>query len=46
MFLCQSDVCQLRMDFEVFTIVGVGGSNLNDEGVCMDMFTVTVIFSS
>ncbi len=40
--MMSADVCQLRLDFEVFTLLGVGGSSEIDEGVCLDMFTVTV----
>lgn len=41
-FSVPQDVCQLRLDFEVFTLQGVGGTLLVDEGVCMDTFTVAV----
>ncbi len=38
-----TDVCTLRLDFERFSIQGVGGTAQANEGVCsMDTFTVTV----
>ncbi len=36
-------VCYLRLDFEAFTLQGVGGTATEDEGICADSFTVTVI---
>ena len=35
-------MCSLRLDFEVFTIQGIGGTAQPDEGVCMDTFVVAV----
>ncbi len=35
-------MCYLRLDFESFTLQGVGGTDIVDEGVCTDMFIVTV----
>ncbi len=32
----------LRLDFERFTIAGTGGSANDNEGDCLDTFTVTV----
>ncbi len=37
------DICTLRLDFEMFSIQGTGGTNQPNEGVCsMDTFTITV----
>ena len=36
------DVCLLRLDFENFNIIGAGGTAIDNEGDCMDTFTVTV----
>ena len=38
-----TDVCLLRLDFETFNIIGAGGTAIDNEGDCMDTFTVTVI---
>jgi len=38
---CSDEVCRLRLDFESFSIRGVGGTNIANEGVCLDMFTIT-----
>ncbi len=32
----------LRLDFEMFTLVGTNGSSNDNEGDCVDSFTVTV----
>ncbi len=37
-----TEVCYLRLDFETFTLLGTGGSSNQDEGVCLDTFTVSV----
>ncbi len=36
------DVCLLLLDFENFNIIGAGGTGMDNEGDCMDTFTVTV----
>ncbi len=36
------DVCLLRLDFETFNTLGAGGTQVDNEGDCMDTFTVTV----
>ncbi len=33
----------LRLDFEMFTLVGTNGSSQDNEGDCVDSFTVTVL---
>ncbi len=37
-----AEVCLLRLDFLTFQTLGTGGTNQDNEGDCMDMFTVTV----
>ncbi len=37
-----SDVCLLRLDFLTFQTLGTGGTNVDNEGDCMDTFTITV----
>ncbi len=39
---CSNDVCFLRLDFETFSLQGIGGTNVAREGVCLDTFMVTV----
>ena len=41
-FIFFADVCMLRLDFEMFTLVGTNGSSQDNEGDCVDSFTVTV----
>jgi len=38
---CSDNVCLLRLDFEDFSIRGVGGTDIANEGVCLDQFQVT-----
>jgi len=38
---CSDAVCRLRLDFESFSLQGIGGTEEIDEGVCMDTFTIT-----
>ena len=38
---CSDDVCYLRLDFETFTLQGIGGTAVANEGTCLDQFAVT-----
>ncbi len=38
------DVCQLRLDFEVFDISGVADTNEVNGGICQDNFAITVSY--
>ena len=37
-----ADICFLRLDFEVFTILGTGGTTEIGGGICVDSFTIVV----
>lgn len=40
---CSSDICWLRLDFESFTIQGLGATTETENGgECLDSFTVSV----
>ncbi len=39
-YLFISDVCLLRLDFQMFDILGTGGTSVANEGDCLDTFTV------
>ncbi len=40
------DVCTLCLDFETFNLVGTNGSANDNEGDCIDTFTVTVALNN